>query len=354
MPQAMEPSGEWVFPGVILAAGWAGLHGIRADLETPFVVAFYDDWLEWPGRENLSPDGQWFAMAQGQFVEGILFTDSLQVNAIVVYSTDDPAERYTIEWDNWIDGVHNNSPTRQLRWWDEDHLIYQQVNEDYPLRALFFINPFSGEIRSFTDGLVVPSQGYFFYPSPDWTRAVVNPFDDYIDWSLQDLISGETLISFRTAQSAIADWKPDSSGFMMQMEAVSDVFDWYGDASLVLVSREGTVLETVFEVAGSSGFFSKYSYYTHGWSADGRYFAFVPYVGQSNLGLLYIADTQDRVVINTCIMTGNGGLAWSPDGAMLSFLAGGNGQRRVEVLEISSWQLHSIAFHDGRIIGWRE
>jgi hypothetical protein len=73
---------------------------------------------------------------------------------------------------------------------------------------------------------------------------------------------------------------------------------------------------------------------------------------------LYLADMQERQIINTCLQVGRG-TAFSPNNTKLAFLAPGTGTKLVYVLDLESWALHPVANHivennDGAVIGWRE
>src|SRR6266545_3823249 len=62
VPEPTSPPADWTYPGVILATGWAGLHGIRADLDTPYILVFskFFRGSAWRTFDNsLSPDGRW-------------------------------------------------------------------------------------------------------------------------------------------------------------------------------------------------------------------------------------------------------------------------------------------------------
>jgi hypothetical protein len=66
------PPAGWTFEGTILMTGYAGIHAVQADWETPRVVVFLNrDWGEsdsdLPGGA-LSPNGRWYASPYGSRV----------------------------------------------------------------------------------------------------------------------------------------------------------------------------------------------------------------------------------------------------------------------------------------------
>jgi hypothetical protein len=67
---------------------------------------------------------------------------------------------------------------------------------------------------------------------------------------------------------------------------------------------------------------------------------------------LYIADIEQRRVIDTCIST-DAGLAWSPKGTQLALMAEGEGQRPILVYDIQQNQILNVGYHSGGILAWR-
>lgn len=67
------PPDDWSYPGTILMSGYAGIHGMRADWETPHIVAFFRKDSR-GGRQlmggQLSPDGRWYAVPTGETYVG--------------------------------------------------------------------------------------------------------------------------------------------------------------------------------------------------------------------------------------------------------------------------------------------
>ena len=47
-------------------------------------------------------------------------------------------------------------------------------------------------------------------------------------------------------------------------------------------------------------------------------------------------------------------VAWSPDGTQLALIEAGDGQRTVYVFDLETWELYTVAYHDGSVMAWRE
>jgi Tol biopolymer transport system component len=91
------------------------------------------------------------------------------------------------------------------------------------------------------------------------------------------------------------------------------------------------------------------------WSPDGRYLAFITTtLSYPTIISLFIADMQEKHVYNTCIEPGDG-LAWSPDGTKLAMMDFYDFKRYrpVIILDLETWSLYTVAYHDGSVIGWR-
>ena len=50
--EPIEPDEDWSFEGEILMGGWAGIHAVSTEFDTPYV-------LHWGYSRAISPDGQW-------------------------------------------------------------------------------------------------------------------------------------------------------------------------------------------------------------------------------------------------------------------------------------------------------
>ncbi|HEX2907637.1 MAG TPA: hypothetical protein VHO69_12285, partial [Phototrophicaceae bacterium] len=291
-----EPPEGWTFPGVILATGWAGLHGISADLPTPYIVQFID--FSHMGVGELSPDGRWWAVIEetdnsAQFREAAPI--QVQVHAIIVYSTVDPDSFYRIPWEasyviEPIMGSGRHWFEQQVRWWDNEHLIYVQEGSQgvwEETSKLVLINPFTGQVDlppkpwQQQTHILLPSNLYAL--SPDHTRLVFQPMIDPA-YTLINLENSQVLNPDREQLTnwwwGVPVWKPDSSQFLNHIKLEDNY-------ATLLNSREGETVDTVS--IGSKDFFLRYPD-KNAWSPDGRYFVFAaPNTRQKRL---YLADTH--------------------------------------------------------------
>jgi Tol biopolymer transport system component len=271
---------------------------------------------------------------------------------IIVYSTVTPHESYTIPWTTSLD-----SYLYTPRWIDNQHLIYPSWNIDrgyneYRPEETYVINPFTQETEAGWNGKINPFPEDSFFVAPDWTRAVYDTqwfdigWNASADWGIYDLISGDELASlpFTLKRLSIA-WSPDSSKF------VALAGEREQNQQILLIDREGQNREVILNVPPD--LVSDYTTEIFNWSADSRYLLFR--VGTKAIPRryeLYIADVEDERIFKTC-MDVSSGLASSPDGKLLAMMSNGYGQRAVMILDLNAWALHTVAYHEGSVIGWR-
>lgn len=362
-----RPDG-WTFEGTILVTGDTGIFGVSSNSETPLLVApltFEQTDTNIVGGA-LSPDGRWYASPFGDRI----FTESNNVYTTVreirVYSTLGDNREYSVTLSPAIEGIPAGFyvPTY---WQDNQWLLYANGEADV------LINPFTQETQQLS--------GYHFnyvydrfdsyqrpHLAPDFTLAVSTEGVTSEDqWGLytvpaEDFSSPESFIQLDLAETTLVAWRPDSRFFAAEQDVESG-------RQLVFVNRQGAMDDVVFhlpqgERANNSA-----------WSSNNRYFAFITfedtgsesyynqYWGKPNT--LYIADTQEQVVIDTCLSTGIG-LAWSPDGTQLAFLAPGEGTQPIFVMDVEDLTAYPVAKHQvgsngvgdnyrpNSVIGWRD
>lgn len=352
------PPQDWSYDGTILMTGYAGIHGVNADWETPHVLTFLNDSDLWGGA--LSLDGQWYASPRGDFTITETYNGITGVDELRVFSVDrDRDYFYSLAVDR-AEYVFFGYTHAQVYWRDNETFLY--ANTEF--------SPFRGESTDWPtseynfDGQ--PHQRFYF--SPDWTRWIFNGLDEqnHSVWKISDLTQNKILEKLDITVPIA--WNPDASAFVATITDGQEIPSY----SFALFDRQGNPLETIFAVPVGQ----QLGLFTLGWSPNGRYLAFItfensfPWNHYSPQNTLYIADVQNSVIYNTCVAIGEG-LAWSPNSNIdqLTFLVSGEGTKEVLILDMNSYSLYSIARHlvsynrrvyQGRqsaydgIVGWRE
>jgi hypothetical protein len=343
-----EPPDGWTFPGAILMTGHYGIHAVSADVETPYVAVFLGR-RDVPGGA-LSPDGLWYASPIGSAGNDIFYTGtySVSVDAVRLYSTHSE-EAHTIE----IPGVVFVNENGQIQWHDNEHFVYPTNDET------LLIHSITGEYSSL-EGLADFFKTYHgsmnITVSPDWTRAVYQSGGRLeARWQLLDFEDASFLRELALAQDSPVGWQADSSGFAAELRDKQDREN--PQTSVAILDTSGEVEQTIFLLPNNAHLRNSFDLRVHNirWSPNGRYLAFITTtLNYPTVISLYIADMQERRVLNTCIETSDG-LAWSPDGTKLAMMDFYDFKRHrpVMVLDLESWALYTVAYHDGSIIGWR-
>lgn len=349
-----KPPEGWTFDGTILMTGYAGIHGVNADWETPRVVAAGDPWIfraaNGDGSAGLSPDKRWYATFDSETIPSETYNHLDVIHAIAVYSTVNRGEVYRIPWDNsWL---YMWGP-RGMFWSDNSHLIYEtgDLPAGKPVQ-LFVINPFDGTALPWEGKIPLtdfhlgwPSFSYEIqtseeYPAPDFSRTVqLRPPGIY------DIMSGEKLADVSSVGDGFTLWTADSARFVTEVENAQ----YPASVDLAIFDRDGALVSIIFtadpqQLNGRNA----------GWSPDGRYLAFL--LGAWDHLHLYIADSQQQKIWDTCLDTGHG-VAWSPDSKQLAFFMAGEEQERVVVMDVETQAVYTVAHHiatqQDYVIGWR-
>jgi hypothetical protein len=235
----------WTFDGTILMTGYAGIHGVNDDWETPHVIvplrAAEDSIQGDLGWGALSPDGRWYASAHGtRGTDWYSGTVVSAVDDIRVYSTI-TEEVYIVNPrvdENNYYGIFSSS-FAQIYWQDNETIVFDGL----------ILNPFTSAVDFYTypDPFIAGSANPL--PSPDWSHII---YWDDVSWSLYDVEQQLTITRLNLASGRlVAAWSPDSTYFLALTS----------QGELILFNQRGEPLETIF-----SGF-QDYSYYTSQLSA---------------------------------------------------------------------------------------
>ncbi len=352
----------WKYEGTILMTGYAGIHGVNVKWDTPRVLVFLGENDIWGGA--LSPDGNWYASPKGGVEVTDTHTTISSTDEIEVYSTIDNELTLHIPIKSFgYGGFHG-----QVYWRDNENFIYPDLSDEK------LINISTNKITTW-DKLEVMNDSYSDFISsfaPDWSKVIYyradgNGTSTPILWDLNQSIETKTL-SLRNPTM----WKPDSSGFITDMAQNLNHGEGKPNEALSLFDSNGKLLEKVFLVPDGQ----QIGRLNAAWSSDGRYFAFIAFnyyaygdtyytQDYDTENTLYILDTQEHLVINTCLKSGIG-FVWSPIKHQLAFLESGYGLQNIYILDTDSSEFYTIGKHifhqpdtvNGRqnkvgIIGWQ-
>ncbi len=349
--ETFEPPADWTFDGTIVMQGNSGIHTYQHGWATPHVSIFLNP--QFALREGeLSPDGNWYAYPWGEFYITESYNHLTEVEELRVHNTHDDRE-YSVPYETFgYLGTYI-----QAQWIDNEHILFENA----------YINPFSGEMETWKplENRTFESTSIPYYPSRDWS-AFVSPRLNVDAWSLYILEDGSyklvSDIPIDTSPVAVIGWSPDAQKFAA-----------FADHTISLFDLDGTIADTIYTLTEEYPFAAPDSIR---WSSDGRYITFVLteddwWKYSYNIGggseysyganRLFIADTQEQTVIDTCLEVG-WGVAWSPNVNELALVGPNEGQAPLQILDVASWSLYTVAYHgvsyrtaynDNRVIlGW--
>jgi hypothetical protein len=330
LPDPIVPPDDWTFDGEILLWGWAGIHGINASLDVPYVA-------HWGGGV-LSPDGQWILQQEVN-----AYTEQL--------SSPGPLGRYHIYYGDIV-AVNLISGERQTFDWEANYSITSQPYilgpagplwlDDHHFIAIY--GTFGHETRmgdvetgEIVDWLERNLDDYEISISPDQTRLISYAY-------LYDLADNSQLIEQPVGTShdfLSSAWSHDSSMFIDVIKGEDQL------SSLTLYDRDGTVTAVPFVGAVNSMSLDQ-------WSRADDYFAFTTfrlYGAGAYEGHTFIMDLHEEVIYDLCVEDTQG-WAWSPDGTQFATVLG-RGQQPVVITDLNEWQPYIVAYHTGDVIFWR-
>jgi hypothetical protein len=322
------PPNDWTYDGTIFISDAIGIRALNAQVDSLYTVFERQDFII---GAAISPDGKWYAFPRGYSKQANSVSDHYVIDAIEVYSTQNPQISYEVPWDAlFMYGNSPNYPVPAVNWVDSTHLVYSGVikGEDNQ----YIVDPFTGQ-NKIIEGNIDWGTAKI---APDMSLAVYNDFIGFESkWGLYDLTSN-TLVQYLEMGENIPvmplyvpiQWFSDSSGFFAEVVTPSNV------ANLVQYERDGNLNQVIFSIENQM---------------LGFHFSVSPnggYVAVNNLNELYIVDLQQRQSWKTCLNIQ--GLAWSPDLQQLASTLDGD----IVVLEIESWELNKVASNVGVVIAW--
>ena len=368
--EATKPPEGWTFPGAILMTGHYGIHAVSADFEKPYVVAFmfpntlYGIKSESPYKSAFSPDKRWLVRLEGNFVDttpeySLYGTGMYYITGVRVYGTGLPRVSHFIPWYSesaYRGGLHP-TPLPEPMWIDNETIAFEGKR----------VYPFTGEVSEgdyFEQVYYTNVQGIdeADYPSPDWTRRIAvvshDNFDSAVKGWIESWGDADQVIQspLELSLGAVIEWTADSAFFSTTIPASGqNDADNFPPEQLALFDRNGNQKEIIFDARTDRSAEPRLSALKR-WSSDSRYLAFSTLCRKDSNSKrhLYIADKALRRVIDTCKLVDTN-FAWFSDVNLLAMMDfyDNKVQRPVMVLDMETWGLYTVAYHDGSVIGWR-
>jgi hypothetical protein len=338
----IAPPEDWSYPGVILMSGYAGIHGMRSEWETPHVVAF----KRGDNRGNieiiggqLSPDGRWYAAPLGERFVEISNNVYWFARQLRLYHTTDDQKVIDIDLSDYIREFAQGRTLGawsywQVQWFDNDSLTFYGIT--------FHIQ--GDTITAETSPVALASIFTDRIYAPDVTRQFGTV---YVNGESMNALSEITFFDDEPASVVNLNgvnnvtWRRDSSGFVALVQNGNQRGLYYYD-------RDGELIDRIVELTDTRIIFPQRQDGENGslWSPSGDYFALLS-------DGLYIVDWNNQIVIDACLSVTDTP-AWSPDGTMLAFLMDARESNKIIVLDMKTWQAYHVGWQiDGGVIGWR-
>lgn len=351
VPEPVQPPDEWTYPGVILMSGYAGIHAMQADWETPHVVAFFNNDAQGNAPMvggQLSPDQNWYAMPMGQTYQEISYNIYFFIETLHIYSLSGDGVILDFNLGDYFDIAQIYGYAAwvffPVQWRDDQSLIIGGL----------LMHPFTGEGETSSFDLVSSFNRPYF--APDLSRAWL--FDagtgstnvyDPLNWDVPERLLGGIQAVF---------WRHDSSGFIGFRNRDREVwrglinYDRDGIELARVLNMETTRISTLPPLSGRTDL---------QWSRDDRYFAFATFSSDPP-NTIYLVDMQERLVTDTCLEP-RSAVVWSSDGTLFAYLAESGENLNVVVVDTTTWQAYIVARHSGQtpafgaipeMVGWRD
>jgi hypothetical protein len=342
---------DWSYSGTILMSGYAGIHGVRMDWETPHVVAFFrsSSHLDAPMiGGQISPDGRWYALPFGETFLEVSNNYYNFVNGWRVYSTSGDQQLLEFYLSDYQDIYRYDAAAwtyLPIEWADNESLIIGGI----------LSHPFKNTVEVAAFDTLVGGKRQFIAPDMEYAYGDILQ-DDAYQFGLYRL--SDPLASFLPlGEIAGISWRRDSLGFMAMLS--DETQSWNG---LVYYDNNGTLIEYVFNAADN---FIRFPQNVSGrndlqWSYESRYFAFV-LEQWSEPNRLYIVDFENQLVVDTCLSPASQPI-WSPDTNLLAYVSPARENLKVIVVDLQLWHAFDVARHSGRdsrmpeighMVGWR-
>lgn len=368
IPDPVLPPDDWSYPGTILMSGYAGIHGIRADWETPHILAFFrkDANGDYPLRGGqLSPDAHWYAAPIGETWAEISFNNYWDVRGVRLYSMSGDGEEIIFDLADYRDLYQYFSTAWSylpIEWRGTASFVIGGI----------LIHPFDNEVESAAYDTVgtVYDDRYF---SPDLTRmdgrVILDAFGEVVTYQSLTTFDYSVVTGLARLDDPKAgviglgkvdglSWRRDSAGLIAQVENATESGD-----QLILYDRDGVLTSVIFDLGRGRVDFRRGTSGRNDlrWSPDNKQFAFTYSPPYPERGRLHIVNLDEELVIDTCLNPISQPV-WSPDGKMLAYLAVARENLKIIVVDVEAWKAYDIGRHSGRrslagspeMVGWRD
>lgn len=346
LPEVAPPPADWTYSGTLLMSGYAGIHAMQADWETPRIEAFFRrNRLGIPQNGGqISPNGEWYAVPVGETWVEPSFNQYWDIRGLNIYSLVNERE-LNISLTEYYEGfgIHMG-----ISAWSSE--IVRWVDDESLLIGSLLIRPFGEEIEVEEASVsAFFSPGLEFEPSPDWSRIYGRIQSEELYMGIFEPEAPDIAIAYLQA-SAIA-WQHDSSAFLAEQ--------WEDEMGrLTLYDKDGRFIENLFYSEGGRFVINNMSSGRNGqaWSFDNRYFAFIHWLGETWESQLVLLDRENRLAINTCWHPVSQAV-WLANEHQFAILLEAPENLRLVIVDIDNWTAYEVARHSGiatpNMIAWR-
>ena len=166
------PPESWSYSGTLLMSGYAGIHAMQWDWETPRIVAYFraDDLGEPISGGQISPNGYWYVAPIGEIFTERSYNRYWFTRGLRVYSTfDDTQINFDLhEYNNLLDYARSYGAWTYevVRWIDNETFVF----------GPFLFRPFDNSVQASNFPIAIAGVEDFEV-APDWKRIY-----GYINW----------------------------------------------------------------------------------------------------------------------------------------------------------------------------
>lgn len=360
------------YDGTILASGWAGVHGISRAHDTPVIQVFAED--RWvldgspiyslqPPQSNffdLSPDGEWLAImvADIEMECPPCWQGQMKTSHILIYNIHQEVAPLAIPYAATYAYGSQSTVRRSfsIHWIDNDTLLLPEIGDftfDLMPPQAVLLNPFENVFERVNQPIPSLYATDAASVSPGFQHTIMpaeNSLSYSDPWQLFDVAQRKTITLIDAVDNLDVAWNSTGDRVIVVIQDNARrliLIDTETRQSEIILSQ----LDTVY-----SGPYQTYM----SWSYDDRYFAYLQDIDESGdgaVGILHIADVEQRVIYNTCLIAAS--FTWSPDQYQIAFAGlppySATPQQhdlKVQIMDMETWQFFTAASHLGYLLDW--